>query len=425
MPRPPVSSPGPVPAPASSGRATGVLWPATLLTLLCGYGGAVSLLAAQRLATAVLLGTLMVLALCGLEALRRQHRTAVAEGESLGLELARRAAQSERKDADWQSYLTEQSELMRLELEHFVKERLPAAVRGRTVPPPRPQSAELTQAVADLFERVLCEVAEECEYLEETRRLVLVELAGRVQSSAHRIQSAVTGLSDRYPDDAELLETTMLADHAATQQARHAQSLKVLCGEWPGQEWRQPLSLVDVARAASGRIVAYRRVEVTGDPAPAVRAALAEPLIHLVAELLANATEYSPPRTTVPVTVRAVQKGAVVEVHDGGLGLATDRLSTAREIASGRRPLGLREVGEVPQTGLAVVGQYARRHGFQVDLGPSPYGGLRAVVLVPAAALTDDEPGGDPFGAEEARGLTALDPAERVPGLVPHPTGTA
>ncbi|SCD49010.1 hypothetical protein GA0115252_10761, partial [Streptomyces sp. DfronAA-171] len=125
MPRPPVSSPGPVPAPASSGRATGVLWPATLLTLLCGYGGAVSLLAAQRLATAVLLGTLMVLALCGLEALRRQHRTAVAEGESLGLELARRAAQSERRDADWQSYLTEQSELMRLELEHFVKERLP------------------------------------------------------------------------------------------------------------------------------------------------------------------------------------------------------------------------------------------------------------------------------------------------------------
>ena len=118
-----------------------------------------------------------------------------------------------------------------------------------------------------------------------------------------------------------------------------------------------------------------------------MHASVVEPLIHLVAELLANATEYSPPRTSVLVTVRTVQRGAVIEVDDGGLGLDEYRLGHAREIVSGRRLLGVGEVGEIPQTGFAVVGRFAHRHGFQVDLGPSPYGGVRAVVLVPLDVL--------------------------------------
>ncbi|MEV0848134.1 ATP-binding protein [Streptomyces sp. NPDC049954] len=416
MPRPP-SPPSSAPVPAPS-RAAGVLWPATLTVTLGTFGGTLFLMAAHRLATAVLLGTLMALALCGFEALRRHHRAALAETERLSGELTRREAHAERRDADWHSYLAEQAELMRLELEHLVKQRLPAAVRGLEVPPARPESAALATVAADLFERVLREVAEESEYQEECRRLVLVELAGRVQSSAHRIQATVTGLTDRYPDDPDLLEATMRVDHAATQQARHAQSLKVLCGEWPGQQWQKPLALVDVARAASGRIVDFQRVEVSGAPDLAVTAPLAEPLIHLVAELLANATEYSPPRTSVPVTVRAVQKGAVIEVDDGGLGLDAFRLAKAKEIVSGRRPIGLRDVGEIPQTGLAVVGRFGRRHGFQVDLSPSPYGGLRAVVLVPAEAL--DQPV-EPGRAEPRGGLARLSgdaPAEGMEGVV-------
>lgn len=368
-------------------RGAGVLWPAALTVTLVTFAGVLFLMAPDRLATAVLLGTIMSLVLCALESLRRQHSSVLAESESLERELARRELHAERRDTDWRAYLDEQTELVRLELEHVVKERLPAAVRGQEVPPPRQESGALVALLSELFERLLREVAEEAEYQEESRRQVLVELAGRVQSSAHRIQSTVTGLTERHPDDPDLLEATMLVDHAATQQARHAQSLKVLCGEWPGQQWHKPLALTDVARAASGRILDYRRVEVSGTQEPAVSAALAEPLIHLLAELLANATEYSPSRTAVPVTVREVQRGAVIEVDDGGLGLDLPRLTKARDIVSGRRPIGLREVGEVPQTGLAVVGRFARRHGFQVDLGPSPYGGLRALVLVPTSAL--------------------------------------
>ncbi|WP_443042505.1 ATP-binding protein [Streptomyces sp. FR-008] len=227
----------------------------------------------------------------------------------------------------------------------------------------------------------------------------------------------MTGLAERFPGDTDLLEATMQVDHAATQQARHAQSLKVLCGEWPGQQWQKPLALVDVVRAASGRIVAYRRVTVTGEPDLGVHASVVEPLIHLVAELLANATEYSPPRTSVLVTVRAVQRGAVIEVDDGGLGLDEYRLGHAREIVSGRRLLGVGEVGEIPQTGFAVVGRFADRHGFQVDLGPSPYGGVRAVVLIPLELLETLEPA----GSRSAQPPAAAPPAHPTPAPAAEP----
>jgi hypothetical protein len=78
-----------------------------------------------------------------------------------------------------------------------------------------------------------------------------------------------------------------------------------------------------------------------------------------------------------------VQRGAVIEVHDCGVGLDDHRLAQAREIASGARLIGLDELGEFPQTGLAVVGLYARRHGFRVDVSESVYGGVRVLVGIP------------------------------------------
>jgi hypothetical protein len=89
-----------------------------------------------------------------------------------------------------------------------------------------------------------------------------------------------------------------------------------------------------------------------------------------------------------------VQRGAVIEVDDGGLGLDDHRLDEAREVVSGRRLLGVGDVGEIPQTGFAVIGRFAKRHGFGVDLGPSPYGGIRAVVLVPLEMLVKLAPPG-------------------------------
>src|SRR6185437_4787686 len=250
-----------------------------------------------------------------------------------------------------------------------VTQRMPAAFEGRDVPSgelPGDFDAEL----AKLLDQLVTEAARAGDR-QDSMRSAVVALARRVQASAHRIPEEATLMAERHPGDADVLEVSMRVDHAAAQQARHAQSMAVLCGEWPGQQWPEPLPLVDVVRAAAGRIIAYRRIEVAGDPDIAAAAPVVEPLIHLVAELLANATQSSPPATSVPVTIRSVQRGAVIEVHDCGVGLDDHRLTQAREIASGARLVGLDELGEFPQTGLAVVGQYARRHGFRVDVSES------------------------------------------------------
>jgi hypothetical protein len=257
---------------------------------------------------------------------------------------------------------------------------------------------------------------------QESIRAAVVALARRVQAAAHRIQEEATLMADRHPGDADVLEVSMRVDHAAAQQARNAQSMAVLCGEWPGQQWPEPLPLVDVVRAAAGRIIAYRRIEVAGDPDIAVAAPAVEPVIHLTAELLANATQSSPPATQVPVTVRAVQRGAVIEVHDCGVGLDDYRLTRARDIASGATPVTLGELGEFPQTGLAVIGQYVRRHGFRVDLSESVYGGVRAVVGVPADLVETVEPAGAsvvPARVPEAR------PAEPTASATPTTSVTS
>lgn len=227
---------------------------------------------------------------------------------------------------------------------------------------------------------------------QEAVRMAVVALGRAVQASAHRIQEEATRMIERHAADPDVLESGMRVDHAAAQQARHAQSLAVLCGEWPGQQWQEPLPLADVVSAAAARIIAFKRVTVSGDPDTAVVARAAEPLIHLLAELLANAAQSSPPTTQVLVAIRPVQRGVVVEIDDGGVGLDERRLEQAREIASGRRVVGLADLGQTPQTGLAVVGEYARRHGFRVDLGESVYGGLRAIVLVPAELTEIVEP---------------------------------
>lgn len=217
----------------------------------------------------------------------------------------------------------------------------------------------------------------------DSARSAVAAMSRRVQASAHRIQEEASLMAERHPRNADVLEVSMRVDHAAAQQARTAQSMAVLLGEWPGQQWQDPLPLVDVVRAAAGRIIAYRRIEVVGDPDIAASAPIVEPLIHLVAELLANATQSSPPSTQVPVTIRVVQRGAVIEVHDCGIGLDDYRLAQARAIATGEEPVGLEGLGECPRTGLAVVGQYVRRHGFRLDISESVYGGVRAIVGVP------------------------------------------
>lgn len=300
----------------------------------------------------------------------------------VGRERVREPNPLERENHD----LAALSETRRQVLVHIVDSQLAAILHG-SAPPSLPDVTD------DVSIAVLGRAAAHMSRIREDQRALkhaahaaqaaVVSLSRKVQALAHRIQEEAGRMVQRHQHDPEVLETGMRVDHAAAQQARLAQSLAALCGEWPGQQWQEALPLADAVYAAAGRITAYKRVEVSGAPGVAVSASVVEPLIHVVAELLANATQSSPPATQVLVSLRPVQRGTVIEIDDGGVGVNDSRLDALRQIASGRRPVGLADLGEIPQTGLPVVGNYVRRHGFRVDLAESVYGGIRAVVLVP------------------------------------------
>jgi hypothetical protein len=299
-------------------------------------------------------------------------------------------------DVRWRNHSDARATAFEETAKYLVEVRLPAAMSDSDVPPP-PEGQNLDKGVLALLGKAVDEMVEadtrQREQM-ESLRVAVVSLSRRVQTSSHQIQETVSLMAERHAGDPDVLESSWHVDHAAAQQGRLAQSLAVLCGEWPGQQWPKPLALVDVVKAAASRIVPYKRVKVTGDPDTAASAHVVEPLIHMVAEALANATQCSPPATDVLVAVRNVQRGAVVEIDDGGVGMDEHSLDKAREVISGHRPVGLDGVGEIPQTGLAVIGGYARRYGFTADLMESPYGGLRVVIRVPAEMVETLVPAG-------------------------------
>ncbi|MEU6231607.1 sensor histidine kinase [Kitasatospora sp. NPDC047058] len=238
----------------------------------------------------------------------------------------------------------------------------------------------------------LAAVQQEQELNASTQRAFL-SVARRILVMAHD-QQALLDEMERTHDDPALLEGLLKADHAAAQQARLAQTLAVLCGARAGRHWPEPVSLEDVVRGAQSRILPFQRVVVRSRIETAVVGAAAEALIHAVAELLDNATRYSPPSTQVFVTLMPVHNGAVVEIDDGGVGMPEQAVAKAASALAGGSALEVSRLGEVPQLGLAAVGRLAEQYGFRVTLSsaPSPYGGVRVVVLLPNALLTEPLP---------------------------------
>ncbi|NVI90812.1 nitrate- and nitrite sensing domain-containing protein, partial [Actinomadura sp. BRA 177] len=243
---------------------------------------------------------------------------------------------------------------------------------------------------------------------------VFVNLARRSQTLLHRQLKLLDAMERRIetPDD---LEDLFRVDHLATRMRRHAEGLIILSGQAPGRGWRSPVAIVDVARAAASEVEDYTRVNV----APMSRAAIVGPavadVIHLLAELIENATAFSPPHTTVQVQGQAVSHGFTLEVEDRGLSMdepslagANERLATAAEF----------DLSDSAQLGLFVVGRLARRHGIKVTLRTSPYGGMTAIVLLPEGLVVPDE--GDPAQAGPAlttrRAEDALVPVGSVVG---------
>ncbi|MBB4895303.1 signal transduction histidine kinase [Streptomyces olivoverticillatus] len=218
---------------------------------------------------------------------------------------------------------------------------------------------------------------------------VFVNLARRSQVLLHRQLTLLDTMERRTEDAGELADLFRL-DHLTTRMRRHAEGLVILSGAAPSRQWRKPIRLMDVVRAAVAEVEAYERIEVRRMPRLALSGPAVADLTHLVAELVENATVFSPPHTAVHVVGERVSNGFALEIHDRGLGMSPEALLEAN-LRLAETPEF--ELSDTDRLGLFVVSRLAQRQGVRVSLQPSPYGGTTAVVLIPSALLVESPPG--------------------------------
>ncbi|MFD6952281.1 histidine kinase [Nocardiopsis sp. TSRI0078] len=215
---------------------------------------------------------------------------------------------------------------------------------------------------------------------------VFLGIAHRHQSLLQR-QLQLLDRVEREEEDPDLLESLFQLDHLATRGRRHAENLIILGGAQPGRRWRRPVPLVDVLRGAISETEEYARVRLTSAPDLSLSGAAVADVIHLLAELVENATAYSPPHTEVTIATESVPKGVAVEIEDRGLGMTEEVLAESNRTLSEAPEFDVMTPGADSHLGLFVVARLAAKHDIRVQLRHSPYGGTRAVVLVPNALI--------------------------------------
>ncbi|WP_079174817.1 sensor histidine kinase [Streptomyces malaysiense] len=234
---------------------------------------------------------------------------------------------------------------------------------------------------------------------------VLLNIARRNQALVHRQLKLVDTL-ERRTEDPDVLRELFRIDHLTTRMRRHAESLIILSGAAPGRRWRRPVPIARVVSSAVGEIEDYARVVVPPMPDTGIAADAVADVVHLFAELLENATVFSPPHTQVTLRTGRVGGGFVLEIDDRGLGLDAEAHAHAERTLTDPDAF---DPTRHDRLGLYVVGRLAARHGIEVALRDSPYGGTTAVVLLPRTILaeaveTDTRPGTEPpAGATGAR----------------------
>ncbi|GAA1925360.1 sensor histidine kinase [Streptomyces sodiiphilus] len=249
------------------------------------------------------------------------------------------------------------------------------------------RNAELEKRNAELEDKFSASVDEARKKAEEAINTVLKSAMRTLQGLAGEQQLIISRVQEKY-GESPVLQDLLEIDHMNSQFGRRAQSIAVLCGGWAGRQ-REVASVHDVVRSAQGRIRHYQRVEILSQVDFGVTSRAVEPVALALAELLDNATSYSQPETMVGIDVRTVPKGICIVVDDAGVGMDEEEKVRAARLLSSERASGVSELGDPPRFGFALIGQLCERYGFTVSVdSTSPYGGVRAVVLLPDALLT-------------------------------------
>ncbi|GHH86767.1 sensor histidine kinase [Streptomyces capitiformicae] len=270
-------------------------------------------------------------------------------------------------------------------------------------------------AAFDDVHREAVRLAAEQALLRGNVNAMFTNLSRRSQGLIQRQLSLISELESREADPDQLSSLFKL-DHLATRMRRNGENLLVLAGEEPGRRWTRPVPLVDVLRAAASEVEQYERIELAAVPATEVAGRVVNDLVHLLAELLENATSFSSPQTKVKVTGHALPDGRVlIEIHDTGIGLSPEDLAAINERLAAPPTV---DVSVSRRMGLFVVGRLSQRHGIRIQLRPSDSGGTTALVMLPVDVAqgnkkpTPGKPGqgpstGGPAAAQAAAGAAA------------------
>jgi signal transduction histidine kinase len=262
-----------------------------------------------------------------------------------------------------------------------------SAADAARLPIPWPQArvseiATTADAIANMYRSAVEAAAAEAG-LRTGFRQILVSLGRRNQSLLQRQLRIIDTLERQAPSPGALAELFTL-DHLTTRMRRHAESLTILSGVASGRTWSGPVAVIDVMRAAAAEVEDYTRVTVISESAEAVAAPAVTDMIHLLAELIENATLFSPSSTRVEVRAERVANGFAIEVEDRGLGIPADQLTELN--AKLVNPPDF-DLADADRLGLFVAGRLAFRHGVYVSLAPSPYRGTKAVVVLPDSIM--------------------------------------
>jgi len=261
----------------------------------------------------------------------------------------------------------------------------PGRVDTRVQPIPITTQDEIGE-VARAFDQVHREavrLAAEQAMLRGNVNAIFTNLSRRNQSLIEGQLTLITDLENNEADP-DQLESLFKLDHLATRMRRNGENLLVLSGEEPGRRWDQPVPLVDVLRAASSEVESYERVELSGVPEAEIHGRAVTDLVHLLAELLENATTFSSPQTKVRVTATRLPDGRVmVEIHDKGIGLTAEDFADINHKLANPPTV---DAAVSQRMGLFVVGRLADRHGIRVQLRPSgEQAGTTSLVMLPDA----------------------------------------
>ncbi|WP_406497757.1 nitrate- and nitrite sensing domain-containing protein [Streptomyces sp. NBC_00846] len=287
----------------------------------------------------------------------------------------------------------------------------PGRIDTRVEPIPidsRDEIGEVARAF-DQVHREAVRLASEQAMLRGNVNAIFTNLSRRNQSLIEGQLTLITDLENNEADP-DQLESLFRLDHLATRMRRNGENLLVLAGEEPGRRWNQPVPLVDVLRAAASEVESYERVELSGVPETEIHGQSVTDLVHLLAELLENATTFSSPQTKVRVTAtRLPDSRVMIEIHDKGIGLTAEDFADINHKLANPPTV---DAAVSQRMGLFVVGRLADRHGVRVQLRPSgEQAGTTSLVMLPDAITHGG--GGEPDAAQDDFTVSSIIPQQQ------------